>query len=262
MPTRAVFRGCELFYVLIILGLGLALLPAISKSNPAEVLPVIDNGLSPIFSGLYKKLIYFEPAAILLLFHGDIKTNRKFTRTFMSWAGICAIVFIGFVFLYYTMFGPLTIAQPLSVVNITGQSSYISQNGRLEWIIACIWLVLLLIRFGVTFFACFATARYVTHIRFQPAAIAFPLALIVFVLYMFVFPSFADLKSLITMLRPFILVFYILIPIIAILIIINLRNSPHTSNKAPYADSRSAEVGSAINKTKPISKKTISKEVP
>ena len=219
-PTRSIFRSGELFYILIIIALGLSILPAINKIDMAEVLPILNNGTNPLFSGIYKNLIYFESAAILLMFKGDIKIDKNFSKRFMFWAGIGAIVFVAFVFLYYTMFGPLTIARPLSIVNITQQSSYITQNGRLEWIIVCVWLILLLIRFGVTFFACFVALRHITQTKLQPAAIAFPLAILIYIIHAFVIVSLVDLHNFINALLPFILAFYIFVAVLSLTLIL------------------------------------------
>jgi len=177
-PTRSVFRSGELFFVLIIVGLGLALLPAIDKVNFNEL-----NMRGDILRGVLNNLIFFEGALILLMFRGDIKIEKHFTKKFMSWAVVGAVVFVAFVAIYYTIFGPLFIYKPLGVIDIAGQNSYISQNGRLDWIIVCIWFVLLVIRFGMLFFAAFASMRYVSHVRFQPAIIVFPLAIVIYVLF-------------------------------------------------------------------------------
>ena len=204
IPTRAISRGGELFYILIIAAIGLALLPALNKIDMTEVLPIFEGN---ILGGLYKNLIYFESAAILLIFKDDIKIQKNFTRNFMSWATIGCLVLVAFVFLYYAIFGPLVVARPLAIIDITQQSAYISQNGRLEWIIVCFWLVLLLIRFGVTFFACFAAIKSLIP-RAKTAVVAIPLGVVIYVIHAFVIISIADLHNLINILLPFIAAFY------------------------------------------------------
>jgi len=230
MPVRSIFRSGEIFYVLIAAALGLSLLPALGKADPAEILPVLEGGARPVLEGVYNNLIYFESSAILLMFAGDIKVQKTFTRTFMFWAIIGAIVFTAFVFLYYSMFGPLTVVRPLSIVNITQQSSYIVQNGRLEWIIVCIWLILLLMRFGVTFLACFAAIRYIIGIKTRPVAVVLPLAAVLYIVHTYIIISLADLGRFITALLPVIAGFYLLVLVIAILLSFN-RNKKQEVNR-------------------------------
>jgi hypothetical protein len=230
MQTRAVFRAGELFYVLVLVGLGLAFLPSLAKINAAEVLPVLDGGVAPVLSGVYRNLVYFESGVVLLVFMGDVQTDKGFTRNFMISAASAAVVFVFAVFLFSSIFGPLASAKQLAIVNLTQVSSYIAQNGRLEWIMVLAWLVLLLLRFGVTFFCCFALLRYITGIKkFQPAALAFPLAVVFYAVHAWVIVSVADIGNFIERLLPFILGFYIIVPLF--LLAVALVNSKREVGK-------------------------------
>lgn len=211
--TRSVFRAGEVFYVLILIAIFLAVLPSLVKVDLHEPLPILSRGLSPVFRTLYNNLIYFEAAIVLLMFKGDVVIGKGFTRKFMIWAAIGAAVFIGFVFLFYSLFGPLSNLRTVGVVDITGQNAYIAQNGRIEWIIACVWILLLLIRFGVLFYCCFAAAKSIACLnKAKPAVIAFPLAGVIYALFLFV-----SLDSVLVWTRPFVLGFYILIPLLFLL---------------------------------------------
>jgi hypothetical protein len=216
--TRAVFRSGELTYFLIIIALGLALLPSLDKIDAAEILPVLDAGFGPVAGGVYNNLVYFECSAVMLMFMGDVQIKKNFTRNFMITASLCALVFVLFVALYSTIFGPLTEARQLAIVNITQVSSYISQNGRLEWLMVCVWLVMLLMRFGVTFYCCFAAIRYITAgskvSKWQPAGIAFPLAVVFYIIHAVLVVSITDLSNFITALRPATAAFYIAVPVL------------------------------------------------
>lgn len=215
MQTRATFRSGEIFFVLVILGLGLVFLPSLGKVNCNEVLPMLDRGIAPVLSSVYRNLIYFESSAVLLVFMGDVQTDKTFTRKFMITATVAAVVFVFAIFMFTSIFGTLAPAKQLAIVNLTQVSSYIAQNGRLEWIMVLVWLVLLLLRFGITFFCCFSLLRYITNLKkFQPLGIALPLAIGFYAIHAWVIVSMKDLSSFIEVLLPFILAFYIAIPVL------------------------------------------------
>lgn len=219
MKTRAVFRSGEIFYILIIAAIFLAVVPSLWKADAKEVLPILSGGLKPALLAAYNNLVYFEAPLVLLVFKGEVDIKKGFARNFMLWAAAGAVVFAAFIFFYYSLFGPLADLRTLGIVDITGQNSYISQGGRLEWIIVCIWLLLLMIRFGVLFYCCFALARYVTHLhKLQPAAIVFPLAIGIYALYLLV-----SLNRILSTLRPFIVGFYILIPLLFLAVTLLLK---------------------------------------
>ena len=217
MPTRAAFRGGEIFYVLVLLGIGLALLPAFGKVNTNEVLPILGMGVGGIFNSVYKNLVYFESAIILFMFKGQTKADEGFTKKFMLASVVGVLVFAAFVFLYYSLFGPLTIFKDIAVVNITQVSSYISQNGRLDWIIACIWVILLLIRFGTTFFAAYACIKHITGISSYLGVISFPLAAGIYSLQVFAITSLAAFNSFLSNISLIVVIVYVAIPLLFLL---------------------------------------------
>jgi len=212
--TRAIFRSGEIFYILILIAIFLAVLPALWKVDAREVLPVLGGGLGPVLRSVYNNLIYFEGALVLLMFQGEVRIKKNFKRNFMIWASAGAIVFTAFVFFFYALFGPLGGLRQLGIVDVTGQNSYLAQNIRIEWIIVCVWILLLLIRFGVLFYCCFAAIKRITCTKkIHPAWIAFPLAIIVYIGFMFI-----PLAGMLGALRLPITIFYFTVPLLFLLI--------------------------------------------
>jgi len=224
--TRAVFRAGEIFYILILIAIFLSVFPSLWKVSLGEALPVLDAGLAPVLRAVFNNLIYFEAAFVIWMFKGEVDIKKGFRRDFMIWAGAGAIVFTVFVFFYCLLFGPLAAVRPLGIVDVTGVNSYIAQNGRLEWIIACIWLLLLLMRFGVLFYCCFASVRHITPAKFQPAVIVFPLAAALYALFLFV-----SLPSVLVALRIPIVIFFATVPLLFLLLGGSRRCSEHSGAK-------------------------------
>jgi spore germination protein KB len=227
MSTRAVMRSGEILGAFVILALALALLPSFSKAIFTDVLPVLDTGVSPVFSGLFRNLGYFECSAVLLMFSGAVKIERGFTGKFMTAAALGAVVFVLFVFLFIAVFGPLASSKPLAIVNLTQVSSYIAQNGRIEWLMICVWLMLLIIRFGITFYCAFAGIRYILGPRVaQPAFIAIPIAIVLYIVHAFAITNTTELGKLLHGLSPVLLCFYIAIPVLFVIVAILGKKSP------------------------------------
>jgi len=212
--TRAIFRSGEIFYILILIAIFLAVLPALPKVDASEVLPVLGGGIMPVLRTVYNNIIYFEGALVLLMFKGEVATKKNFKRSFMIWASVGAVVFTLFVFFYCSLFGPLSSLRQLGIVDVTGQNSYLAQNVRIEWLIVCVWLLLLLIRFGVLFYCCFVAVRRVTRTeKLHQAWIAFPLAAVVYIGFMFV-----PLGGVLNALRIPIAVFIVVVPLLFLIL--------------------------------------------
>ncbi|MCL2755593.1 MAG: spore germination protein [Firmicutes bacterium] len=212
VPARAIFRSGEIFYIFILLALALSIFPALSQMRPSEITPMFENGASPIFRTLYHNLIYFESASFLFIFSGDIKIEKNFRRNFMITAGIVGLFFVFFVFMFTSLFGPIAELKNVAIINLTVHSTFLTQSGRLDWILICVWLLLLLIRFGVTFYASFACVRYLFNIKHRAGYIGFGIAVALYLLYYFIFCG-DTLDRFIRIIAPGIVALFLFIPL-------------------------------------------------
>jgi spore germination protein KB len=166
-PTRSIFRSGELFFVFIIIGIALSVFPALGNISGREVLPVFSGGAKPIFNAVLKSAIYFESALFLLMFKGEIKIEKHFCKKFMTTAILLSAFFVFFVFMFYALFGPLASTKTIAITNFTTQSKFITASGRLDWVLITMWLLLIMLRFGITFFCAFKCTKFIVAEAFK-----------------------------------------------------------------------------------------------
>jgi hypothetical protein len=152
-PTRAIFRSGEIFFVFILLGLSISVFPALSSIHPAEVLPVLDGGIMPVLRGAFFNAIFFESFLFLLIFKNEIEVSRHFKKKFLITGAALSAFFVFFVFMFVALFGNAAEFKTNAITNFTLYSAYFSNSGRVDWVITTIWLLLVLLRFGVTVLA-------------------------------------------------------------------------------------------------------------
>ena len=211
--SRSIFRSGEIFYVFLIIGIAFSVFPSLGQINPREVLPVFSGGLTPILITTLFSLIYFESASFLLMFCGEIKIEENFQKKFMTTAVIVGVFFIFFVFMFWSLFGGVASSKNVAVANMTGYSSLMAQGGRTGWVLVSIWLLLLLLRFGITFFCAFKCIKYITGAKKCAGVISLSLAVTVLLLSAFVFAGMRDLEIFILSMRWVILALYFAIPL-------------------------------------------------
>lgn len=216
MSARAIFRGGEIFYLLIILGLLISVVPAVPKMQLSEVTPMFSDGARPIFNSVYMNLIYFESASFLLIFSGDIKVTKDFRRKFMTVAVLVGVVFVFFVFMTTTLFGPLAPYKGIAVANLTVYSSFLTQGGRLDWVLICIWFLLLAVRFGLTFFCAFACIRYLFNVKHRAGYIGLGIAATLWAVYAFAIVRVEVLNNFVSQAAPAIAVLVLVIPLVCL----------------------------------------------
>ena len=229
MPARAIFRSGEIFFILVILGVALSVFPALTQMRPSEVTPIFGGGFLPILRSSYLNLIYFESAAFLLVFSGDINQRgtargmqetqppiynpKRFIGRFMMIAGGVGFFFVFFVFMFTSIFGPLGTTKYLAVTNLTTYSEFLTQSGRLDWLLVCIWALLLLLRFGATFFAAFACVRYLFNVKHRAGYIGFSIALFLYLMIWLLVRTPARLNDFVLLAAPAIAVLFFLVPL-------------------------------------------------
>jgi len=213
VPGRAIFRSGEVFYLLIFIGLALSVLPAITQMNFNELTPVLGTGAGSIFRGLYHNLIYFESASFILIFGQDIKTTKNFRKKFMTTAIILGVVFVLFILMFTAVFGPLAETKSTAIADLTLYSKFLTRGGRMDWILICIWLLLLLVRFGATFFAAFVAIKYIFKVEKRAGYIGFMLAGVLYVLYAWAFTSRTVFDNFLHDISPLITALYFVIPL-------------------------------------------------
>jgi len=184
LGARPIFRGGEVFYVLIIIGVALSIIPALLKIRGSEVLPMFDNGWG-IINAVFKNAIFFESASFLLLFSGDIKVTKDFRKKFMIIASIVGALFVFFVFMTTAVFGPLAPMKSIAIVDLTTHSSFLTQGGKVGWLLVCIWLLLILLRFAVTSYCAFVCLRDLFGVKKFAGVIAITVAIALWAVWAF-----------------------------------------------------------------------------
>jgi len=212
--SNSLFRSGEIFYAFLILGLIVSVLPAFTQINAREALPLFSAGLSPVLTTALATLIYFESASFLLMFSGEVKIEKNFQKKFMTTAAIVGAFFVFFVFMFWSLFLGVSSSKNVAVANMTGYSSVMAQGGRTGWILVSIWLLLLLLRFGVTFFCAFKSIKYITGVKKRTGIISVSLAIFIFLLSSHVFTGMREMQLFIENIRWIILALYLIIPLL------------------------------------------------
>jgi spore germination protein KB len=213
VEARSIFRSGEIFFMLIVVAFALAVFPAIPQMRPSEVLPILDDGFAPVLGAVFRNLIYFESAAFLLVFGGDAEIKKNFKRNFMIWASLVSLFFVFFVFMFTSLFGVLAPIKSVAIANMTLHSSFLTQSGRFDWFLVCVWLLLLLVRFGVTFFGAFVCIKNLFNVKRKAGYIGFIIAVALWAVFTFAFQTKASLNNLVGTLVIPIAVLFFLIPL-------------------------------------------------
>jgi len=150
LQNRALFRSGEIFYWIIIIALVLSIAPSLTSIRFNEIYPV-EKSIS-IFETAFMNIIYFESAFFILLFSGSVDTGKNFKRRFMISASVLSIIFVFFIALMTGVFGMLAPFKESGIIDLTAASSFLAGAGRMDFLLICVWLLVILLRFGAAFY--------------------------------------------------------------------------------------------------------------
>jgi|GEM_PF-2420170 len=153
--TQAIFRSGEIFFIFILVGTAIAVFPALTHLT----LPTPPTLNFPnIFRATFQNIIYFESSLFILVLCGEKNSfknhafeNGRILKTILA-ATLLALFYVFFVFMFVNLFGNLAPLHPNAITSLTLHSSYATTTGRFDWVLLTIWLLLLLLRFGLTAF--------------------------------------------------------------------------------------------------------------
>ncbi|MBO5910047.1 MAG: GerAB/ArcD/ProY family transporter [Clostridia bacterium] len=139
--VRNIGRVSEFFVWIIIFGVIVIVLKGLASVDWTFFLPVLNNGIKPIFKAIYDYLAWFGIGGELLLFAGciDFKTEKKY-RVFL-YSGIAIILVQMVLWSFYGAYGIMSSTHNFAISDISQISNANMALDELSWLIVTVWAV-------------------------------------------------------------------------------------------------------------------------
>ena len=212
---KAFSRTIEICWIVILFGLITAVFMSLDMVSIDNLLPVLENGLTPILDATLRTNFCFGDYFILLLFAGKINFEGKSANKIYGYVGLAYLIVIAFHIIFMGVFGSSSVIQSLAVSDVSLQSQVPLTNGRLEWLNIMIWTVTLILQFLLVMLCSKLCFEYLIPIKKENLSIAIIEVLVILGAYVFYF-SFA--KAIRIILNPYFyytsLVIQVVIPLV------------------------------------------------
>lgn len=139
--SRNIGRVSEFFVWIIILGVSIIIIKGFASVDLTFFLPILNNGIKPIFKAVYDYLAWFGIGGELLLFAGcvDFKKEKK-SRIFLYSA--LAVVLVQLVlWSFYGAYGVMSSTHNFAISDISQISNANMALDELSWLIVTVWAV-------------------------------------------------------------------------------------------------------------------------
>ncbi len=143
--ARSCFRSAEILWTLGILGVIIAVIPALYDLNP-DFNSLLNGDYSTVLTAALPTLIYFESASFILIFGLDSSRSKKDLIKINITSIISGFAFVIFIILFILLFGSVAGYKTSALVDFTTASSFITNTGSLDWFITSSILAMLVLR--------------------------------------------------------------------------------------------------------------------
>lgn len=139
--VRNIGRVCELFIWIIIVGVVIIIIKGFGAVDLSFFMPILNNGIKPIFKAIYDYLAWFGIGGELLLFAGavDLRDEKK-SKVFL-YSAIAIILVQLVLWSFYGAYGIMASTHNFAISDISQISNANIALDELSWLIVSVWAV-------------------------------------------------------------------------------------------------------------------------
>lgn len=141
---RSIGRGGEIFIYFIVLALIMTFLFSIGNIDLSSALPLLPNGVSPVFKSCFNYSFWFGDFLILFLCLGDFKIDNHSTGKFFLSYSVAMLAVLALCITHYSLFGAISGTYKTSIVDVTEYIPRLSTTGRFTWVVVFLWPIAML----------------------------------------------------------------------------------------------------------------------
>lgn len=136
---RSIGRGGEIFFYFIVVALVMTFLLSMGHINLTTILPLLPNGVLPVFKACFRYSFWFGDFLILFLCLGDVKLSQHSTKSFLFSYSIAMLAVLILCITHYSLFGAISGTYKTSIIDVTEYVPRLSTTGRFTWIVVFLW---------------------------------------------------------------------------------------------------------------------------
>lgn len=151
---RTIGRVIEILFWPLTIGIMFTLLYPMGEVEIVNLLPIFQDGIYPIFNGLFKTSFAYGDFMILFMMMGNIKYSKKATKKMLLYFATMLNFIFNFYLLFVGTFGDTAVNQSLALSELPLHNPYPTTIGRLEWLTIIMWTSILIFQVTLLGLSC------------------------------------------------------------------------------------------------------------
>lgn len=157
-------RLLEVFFWPMVIGIAFTLIFPFSDVELSNLLPLFEDGVYPVFRGVYRTSLAFGDFMLLFSLMGKISFTKNSNKKIFLYALNAMLFIFNFYVVFVGAFGKTTINQTLALGELPLHSPQPSTINRLEWLTVIIWTAIMFINIGILGKCCSDAFKHIFNV--------------------------------------------------------------------------------------------------
>lgn len=136
---RSLARTGEILIYFVVLCLVLALMFSVGSVDVMSVLPLLPQGVNPVFKACFDNTLWFGDFVVLFFCMGNIKFEKHTLKKIGLYYLVAILTVFIVTFVQYSLYGVIAGIYKTSIVDITEYIPRFSTSSRFTWLIVFLW---------------------------------------------------------------------------------------------------------------------------
>lgn len=162
---RNIGRICEIFVLLIIVGVAFIIIKGMASFDPTFIFPMFTQGATPMFKAFFQHISWFGTPVALLFLIGDVNKAHWKKSTIVKYVVLSIVCIMCMIIAFYGVFKTNAGFHSFAISDLSQVSDFSTALDELSWLIICIWITGQILQLSIGFYVSVVAFRYVTNIH-------------------------------------------------------------------------------------------------
>lgn len=132
---RSLGRTLEIVFFLLCMAIALGYFISFSGADFSNILPVGESGFGQLSQNMFRHLFWFGDSFVMLLFVGNVKTDKKTSKIILIYYFVAMLVVLAFVILFVAIFANTAPMHRNCILDVGEDLPRLLTEGRFNWIV-------------------------------------------------------------------------------------------------------------------------------
>lgn len=162
---RNLGRLCEIFVWLAVFGSLFIVLKGLPGFDVTFFMPMLSNGIGPVFQSLFKHISWFGTPIALLFMMGNIDFRSYKKSTIIKYIVLSSVMILVTVIVFYGVFKNIAGLHSFALPDLSQISNSSTALDEFSWLVVSIWILAQILQLTIFYYSAVHAFKYVFDVK-------------------------------------------------------------------------------------------------